>query len=98
MSNSDVIVRADLEKIYNFHTQKKFDLTLVASTKEYIIPYGTCDLDKKGHLLKINEKPVFNFLVNTGLYVLKPEIIKLIPTNKKFDLTDLLKKDDKIEI
>ena len=97
VSNSDVIVRADLEKIYNFHTQKKFDLTLVASTKEYIIPYGTCDLDKKGHLLKINEKPVFNFLVNTGLYVLKPEIIKLIPTNKKFDLTDLLKKMIKLK-
>ena len=35
--------------------------------------------------------------MNTGLYVLKPEIIKLIPTNKKFDLTDLLKKMIKLK-
>jgi len=96
VSNSDVIVRADLEKIYKFHIDKKFDLTLVASAKEYVIPYGTCDLDKKGQLLKINEKPIFNFLVNTGLYLLKPEIIKLIPLNKKFDLPDLLKKMQKL--
>ena len=96
VSNSDVIVKTDLEKIYKFHVDQKFDLTLVASTKEYVIPYGTCDLDKKGHLLKINEKPIFNFLVNTGLYLLKPEIIKLIPLNKKFDLPDLLKKMQKL--
>lgn len=97
VSNSDVIVRADLEKIYNFHIENDFDLTLVASTKEYVIPYGTCDLDKRGHLLKINEKPAFNFLVNTGLYVLKPELIKLIPSKKKFDLPDLLKKMKKLK-
>ena len=96
VSNSDVLVKTDLEKIYKFHINKKFDLTLIASTKEYVIPYGTCDLDKKGHLLKINEKPIFNFLVNTGLYLLKPEIIKLIPLNKKFDLPDLLKKMQKL--
>ena len=97
VSNSDVIVRADLDKIYQFHKDNNFDLTLVASTKEYVIPYGTCELDKKGHLLKINEKPAFNFLVNTGLYLLKPEIINLIPLNKKFDLPDLLKKMQKLK-
>ena len=40
VSNSDVIVRADLEKIYNFHTQKKFDLTLVHLPKNILYLTG----------------------------------------------------------
>jgi NDP-sugar pyrophosphorylase family protein len=62
----------------------------VASAKEFIIPYGTCDLNPKGHLKKINEKPEYNFLVNTGLYILNPNILKLIPKDKFYDITELI--------
>ena len=39
----------------------------------------------------MKEKPEQNFLVNTGFYILKRKVISLIPINKKFDLTDLIK-------
>ena len=38
----------------------------------------------------MREKPEQNFLVNTGLYLMKKRILKLIPSNQKFDLTDLI--------
>ena len=74
----------------NFHISNGNDLTLVASSKEYIIPYGTCKLTKKGQLQKIVEKPKFDFFANIGLYVLNPNLIKLIPKNKNYDMTDLI--------
>ena len=37
---------------------------------------------KNGELKNIDEKPSFNYLANIGLYLLKPEITKLIPKNK----------------
>ena len=50
VTNCDIIIKADYKNIYEFHTEGKYDLTLVASTKEYIIPYGTCEINKKGDL------------------------------------------------
>ena len=40
----------------------------------------------------MQEKPKLNLIANAGLYVMKREIINLIPKNRKFDLTDLINK------
>ncbi len=91
VTNCDIIIDSDYSDIYNFHISNKNDLTLVASTKDFEIPYGVCKLDKKGQLSGINEKPKQNFLANTGLYILNPEVLNLIPKNKFFHMTDLIK-------
>ena len=90
VTNCDILIKADYLDLYKFHKKNKFDITLVASAKEYLIPYGTCKLNNQGHLSSIEEKPVFDFLVNTGLYVINPEILKLIPEDKLFDMPDLI--------
>ena len=97
VSNSDIIVNTDFLDIYNYHKKHKNRITVVASAKNYEIPYGVCKIDKNGNLNNINEKPKFNFLVNTGLYIIDPDIFKLIPKNKKFDMTDLIKKSKSLE-
>jgi len=58
--------------------------------RHYKIPYGICELDNKGRLNEIKEKPEYDFLVNTGLYVINPDILNLIPENDYFDMTDLI--------
>ena len=91
LTNCDIIIKADYKSIYEFHQKNNYDITLVASTKEYIIPYGTCELNTKGHLSHINEKPKYDFLINTGLYILNPDILKIIPKNKFYHITHLIK-------
>ena len=90
VTNCDIIVEADYTSLYSFHKKEKNDITLVASAKEYIIPYGTCELNSDGHLSHINEKPKYDFLINTGLYVLSPEVLELIPKNKFYHITHLI--------
>ena len=63
---------------------------MVASAKEYIIPYGTCELNGDGHLSHINEKPKYDVLINTGLYILNPDVLNLIPKDKFYHITHLI--------
>ena len=95
VTNCDVIVDADYKDILNFHKINDYDITLVASATKYFIPYGICELDNAGHLKGIKEKPSYNFLANTGLYILNPKVLKLIPKNEFFQMTELIKKANK---
>ena len=90
VTNCDIIIKADYSSIYKFHKKGGYDVTLVASAKEYIIPYGTCELNDDGHLSHINEKPKYDFLINTGLYVLNPDVLKMIPKNSFYHITHLI--------
>ena len=92
VSNCDIIIEADYADLYNFHKKGGYDITLVAATKQFNIPYGVCELNGNGSLKNINEKPEYNFLVNTGLYVLNPDILELIPDNGTFHITHLMGK------
>ena len=42
--------------------------------------------------MKNTEKPEYDFLVNTGMYVLEPSVLQYIPENTFFNLTDLINK------
>ena len=86
-----MLVYADYQDVYNFHVNGKYDLTLISSSKNYEIPYGICHVDEMGRLKSLEEKPKFDYLVNTGFYLLNYSIIKLIPKNKFFDMTDFIK-------
>ena len=88
--NCDTIIDVDHADLIDFHKKHECDITLVASTKEIIIPYGSCEIDKNGFLKNILEKPTLDYLINTGLYVLEPEVLKFIPKDEFFHITDLI--------
>jgi len=92
VSNCDIIIEADYNDLFNFHTENNYDITLVASAKRFSIPYGICELNGGGSLECIKEKPEYNYLVNTGLYVLNSNVLELIPDNQLFHLTHLMDK------
>ena len=90
VSNCDIIIKDDYAAIYDYHCNNNYDLTLVASARHYTIPYGVVKFKKGGALSSISEKPEFNFFVNTGMYILKPEVLDLIPANSFFHITNLI--------
>ncbi len=90
VANCDIIIKADYSKIYDFHLAGEYDITLVASMQHYEIPYGVCEISKGGELINIKEKPEYDFLVNTGMYVLNPDILKIIPENTFYHITHLI--------
>ena len=90
VSNCDVIINADYMDLLNYHIDRCNDITLVVTTKEYVIPYGDCKINKEGNLDRLIERPKFDFLINAGLYVFNKKIIKLIKKNKHLDFNELI--------
>ncbi|WKZ71058.1 MAG: nucleotidyltransferase family protein [Melioribacteraceae bacterium] len=92
LTNCDIIIEADYTDILEHHIKEKNDITIVASLKHYNIPYGICEIENGGILIDIKEKPEYDLLVNTGMYVLKPEVLKHIPKDEFFHITHLIEK------
>ncbi|MDH3469336.1 MAG: sugar phosphate nucleotidyltransferase, partial [Gammaproteobacteria bacterium] len=90
VTNCDVIARTDYAELLEVHDNAKNDITIVASLKNYRIPYGICEISNGGELKEIREKPEYNFLVNTGVYAVRSHVIDLVPDNSFFHLTDLI--------
>ena len=91
ITNCDTISNVNLDLMHQFHIKNNYDLTIFASSKTHQVPYGICLSKKNGDLVKIQEKPKYNFLVNVGIYLAKNTILDYIPKNKKFHFTDLVK-------
>jgi NDP-sugar pyrophosphorylase family protein len=92
VSNCDIIIKQDLAEVYRYHRENRNDITIVAALKHYKIPYGTIESGMDGILTKLSEKPELILKINSGVYILNPEILDLIPEGKFFHITDLILK------
>jgi len=90
VTNSDIIIEGDYGKILKFHKVNKNEITIVASVKNYNIPYGVCEIEYGGILQKIKEKPDLSFLVNTGMYVVNSSALSIIPEGEYYHITQLI--------
>lgn len=96
LTNCDIIIDADYANILKHHKENKNDITVVASLKHYNIPYGICEIENGGTLASIKEKPEYDFLVNTGMYIIDSELLKFIPGNEFFHITHLIEAVQKL--
>lgn len=100
VSNCDILVDIDYAKLLLYHQKNKNQITVVTAMKNYEIPYGVISLDQNGCIQSMSEKPKYEFLVSTGLYVLEKDILKYIPGDTPFDMPDLIrlcmKNDEKV--
>ncbi|MFA5339655.1 MAG: nucleotidyltransferase family protein [Candidatus Omnitrophota bacterium] len=90
VSNCDILIEADYADILRFHKKRKNKITLVSSMKNFTIPYGVCEIENGGVLRDIREKPEYDFLVNTGMYILDAAVLNDIPKNRFYNITDLI--------
>lgn len=90
LTNCDILIRADYEDIYNYHRKSENVITMVTALKNDIIPYGVVYAKENGEVCRIEEKPRRSYFVNTGMYVINPQIIQMIPKDTFFHMTDLM--------
>ena len=92
VSNCDSINDQDYRDVYDYHIQNKNDLTIVTMIKTFRIPYGVIETGENGLMESLKEKPELNYQVNTGVYILNPELIDEIPEGEFFHITHLMEK------
>jgi dTDP-glucose pyrophosphorylase len=87
--NGDVLTRVDFRAMLKFHREHRAHLTVGVRQYGLCVPYGVVEHD--GALVtSIREKPLLQFLVNAGIYLLEPEAHRHIPCGQRFDMTDLI--------
>jgi dTDP-glucose pyrophosphorylase len=87
--NCDIILNADYTDIIKWHKENNNLITLIGCHKEVKVPYGILELDD-GILKSFVEKPNYDVIINTGVYILEPEIIGMIPENKSINMNTLI--------
>ena len=92
LSNCDILIDDDLSCAYQTHINNGNAITMVCSSKAFSIPYGVIKSNEKGDILEIEEKPQFNYLVNTGVYVVEPKALELLKNNEVIGMPDLIKR------
>jgi NDP-sugar pyrophosphorylase family protein len=92
VSNCDILVDQDIADILEYHRSNENEITVVAALKNYSIPYGIMETGEDGLLQSITEKPELTFKINTGLYILEPNLIDEIPEKEVFHITTLITK------
>lgn len=100
--SGDALTDVDLTQAIEYHKAKGGLATLVLSRQQVPLEYGVVIIDQNGEITRFLEKPswgeVFSDLVNTGIYILEPEVFDYFEkgTNLDFskDLFPLLMQDD----
>ena len=90
VSNCDILIKQDLADVYKYHIDNNNDITVIAALKHYKIPYGTIESEADGIMVSLSEKPEITFKINSGVYILNPEVLKLIPHGSFLHITDLI--------
>ena len=90
VTNCDILIDADYEDILNHHKQRCALITMVCAIKKVVVAYGTVELDKNGRPISLVEKPEYPLLTNTGLYVVEPAFLDVIPADSFVHITELI--------
>lgn len=92
VSNCDILVEQDFSEILDYHRNNKNEITIVAALKHFPIAYGTIETGDNGQLIALTEKPELTFKINSGMYILEPQVIDEVPENSFYHITDLISK------
>ncbi len=103
--SGDALTDYNLTEIIQYHQNKKALATLTLAHVPNPLEYGVIITNEDGHITQFLEKPswgeVFSDTINTGIYVLDPQIFSYFEKNKPFDFSQelfpyMLKKGDPI--
>jgi mannose-1-phosphate guanylyltransferase / phosphomannomutase len=89
--SGDALTDIDLEKAVNYHKAKGAKATLVLKKEPVPLEYGIVITNSEGRIVRFLEKPswgeVFSDTINTGIYILEPEVFNYYNKGDNFDFS-----------
>lgn len=87
--NSDLFTNIDFEEFYLHFKETGADMSAAAMPYSVSVPYGIFEVNGTD-IVSLTEKPTYNYYANAGIYLIKREMLDLIPSNTFFNATDLM--------
>src|SRR4029453_14131446 len=80
-----------LTKLIAFHKEKESLVTIALKSVDNPLEFGIVVTDEDGRIERFLEKPswaqVFTDTINTGIYVIEPEALADVPTDRPYDFS-----------
>lgn len=89
MMNGDVLTKLNYAHLLQHHINNNFDATVCVREDEHRVPFGVIETENQ-IITNVVEKPTFRYKINTGIYILNPEIVKSVQSEQRIDLPTLL--------
>ena len=89
VTNGDVLTRVKYSHLLNFHAQNNTALTVCLRDHQIEIPFGVVSL-QGAQVTGISEKPIENYHVSAGIYVMNPEVLNYLSHGKYKDMPELI--------
>lgn len=87
--NSDLFTNIDYEDFYLHFKEHDADMSVAAVPYIVKVPYGVFNLEGRD-IKGVTEKPTISYYANAGIYLIKKELLELIPENKFYNATDFM--------
>jgi dTDP-glucose pyrophosphorylase/CBS domain-containing protein len=87
--NGDILTRVDFKAMHLFHDEHDADMTMAVRPYEARVPYGLVEL-AGSRITSIAEKPLARGFVNAGIYLLKPDVCRLVVPGEQIDMPQLI--------
>jgi mannose-1-phosphate guanylyltransferase/phosphomannomutase len=92
--SGDALCDFDLDEIVRAHRESGAVATLGLKSVENPLEFGVVIIDEDGRVERFLEKPswgqVFSDTINTGVYVLEPEVLRMVPDGEPYDFSKQL--------
>ncbi len=89
--SGDALCDVDLTRLVEFHKEREASVTIGLKSVENPLEFGIVVTDSEGRVERFLEKPswgqVFSDTINTGIYVLEPEVLNHVPTERPYDFS-----------
>ena len=89
--SGDALCDIDLTALMDFHREKGAAVTIGLKSVENPLEFGIVVTNEDGRVERFLEKPswgeVFSDTINTGIYVLEPEVLRHVTTDRPYDFS-----------
>jgi dTDP-glucose pyrophosphorylase len=89
VTNSDLLTDLNYEDFFMDFIHKQADISVITIPYSVSIPYAVLEL-QEGQVKSLKEKPTYTYYSNGGIYLMKKEVVDLIPEDTFFNATDFL--------
>lgn len=89
--SGDALTNIDLSAAAEFHRKKGAAVTIVLKKVPNPLEFGIVITNAEGRIARFLEKPgwgeVFSDTINTGIYIIEPEVLDYIPDDRPYDFS-----------
>lgn len=88
--NADLLTTIHFDRFFAWYLDNDADIAVAAVPYQVDLAFGMLDIDANYAVKDIKEKPTYTHHINTGIYLIRREMLDLIPTDRPFDAVDLI--------